>query len=163
MEWKPEVYVAVYAACVSTAAVSIQFRNWLVSGPRLRCTLTPDGVVIGGDSRFDERDLVIVSATNTGTADTMITGLYLEQRWPIYYFWRRRPIKAFVIPNPQLKGYPANVPKLLEPAHTWTGVIRQRQDYIKNIRDGDHYACIHVSTRRKPYRMRIPGGAAPRA
>jgi hypothetical protein len=68
MEWKPEAYVAIYAACVSTTAVSIQFRNWLVSGPRLRCTLTPDGVVIGGDSRFDERDLVIVSATNIGTA-----------------------------------------------------------------------------------------------
>jgi hypothetical protein len=155
MDWKPEVYVAIYAACVSTGAMLIQFRNWLSSGPRLRCTVIPDGMVIGGGSMFDERDLVLVNATNIGAADTMITNLCIEQRWPFYYFWRRRPIKAYVVPNPQLKGYPPNIPHLLEPARTWTGAIRKRQDYIENIRDGDHYVCIYVSTRTRPHRKRI--------
>jgi hypothetical protein len=155
MEWKPEAFVAVYAACVSTGALLIQFRNWLASGPRLRCNLIPDGKVTGGDERFDESNIVLVSATNVGSADTMIMGLTLEQRWPFYYFWRRRPIAVFVIANPQLKGFPPNVPSLLEPAHTWSGIIRKRADLIKNIRDGDHYACVHVSTRKRPYRMRI--------
>jgi hypothetical protein len=152
---KPEIYVAIYAACISTGVALIQFRNWLVSGVRLRCTIIPDGMVIGGDPQFDERDIVLVNATNIGTADTMITNLTIEQRWPFYYFWRKMAIKAYIVTNPQLRGYPANVPHLLKPAHTWTGVVRKRQDFIKNIHDGDHYACIHVSTRQRPYRMRI--------
>lgn len=155
MEWKPEVYVAVYAACVSTGALLIQFRNWLTTGPRIRCTVIPDGMIIGGDPQFDERDLVIVNATNVGSADTMITNLGIEKRWPSYYFWRRRPIASYVVPQPQLRGYPPNVPQLLAPSHIWTGAIRDRPDVTGNIRDGDHYVCLYVSTRRRPYRKRI--------
>lgn len=155
MDWKPEVYVAIYAACVATGALIIQVRNWAASGPRLHCTLISDGMVIGGDPQFDERDIVIVNATNVGTADTMITGLSVEQHFPFYYFWRRRPVRSFMVTNPQLKGYPSNIPHLLSPAHTWTGVIRNRPDIVPNLRDSDHYACIHVSTRGRPVRMRI--------
>jgi hypothetical protein len=114
-----------------------------------------DGMVIGGGPDLDERDLVIVNATNVGSADTMITNLGVEERWPPYYFWRRRAVASYVIPNPQLRGYPPNIPGLLEPAKTWTGAIRRRPDVIKNIRDGDHYVCIYVSTRVRPYRKRI--------
>jgi hypothetical protein len=57
-------------------------------------------LVIGGDPATDERNLVIVNATNVGSADTMITDLTLEKRWPPYYFWRRRPIAQYVITNP---------------------------------------------------------------
>jgi hypothetical protein len=155
MEWKPEAYVAIYAACVSTAALLIQFRNWLASGPRLRCTVTPDGMIISGVPASDERHLVLVNATNIGSADTMITNLCVEERWPPYYFWRRQAIASYVILNPQLIGYPPIVPQLLEPAKTWTGAIRKRPDLIKNIHDGDHYACLYVSTRVRPYRKRI--------
>jgi hypothetical protein len=70
MVWKPEVWIATYAACISTGALLIQFRNWLTSRPRLRVSLISDGLVIGGDPEFDERDLVIVNATNVGTAAT---------------------------------------------------------------------------------------------
>jgi hypothetical protein len=86
MVWKPEVWIATYAACISTGALLIQFRNWLTSRPRLRVSLISDGLVIGGDPEFDERDLVIVNATNVGTAATMITNLAIEERYPFYYF-----------------------------------------------------------------------------
>jgi hypothetical protein len=103
-------WVAIYAACVSTRALLIQFRNWLTSGPRLRMSVIPDGLVIGGNPDFDERDLVIVNPTNVGTSATMITNLAIEERYPLYYFWRRRPIRSYVVTNPQLKGYPQNIP-----------------------------------------------------
>lgn len=149
------IWIAIYAACVSTGALLIQFRNWLTSGPRLRVSLISDGLVVGGDPEFDERDLVIVNATNVGTAATMITNLAIEERYPFYYFWRRRAISSYVVTNPQLKGYPRNIPQLLEPAHQWTGVIRSRPDILPNLRNGDYYALVQTSFKNRPYRKRI--------
>jgi hypothetical protein len=156
MGWKPEVWVAIYAACVATGALLLQLRSWVVSGPRLRVSVISDGLIIGGGPEFDEDDLVIVNVTNVGTAATMITNLMIEERFPFYYFWRRLPINIHVVLNPHMKGYPRNVPHLLEPAHQWTGIIRNRPDILlKNLRDGDHYAAIHTSNRKRPYRRRI--------
>jgi hypothetical protein len=154
MNWKPEVWIAIYAACVSTGALLVQVRNWFASGPSLRISVMSDGLIIGGDPQFDERDLVIVNATNVGSADTMVTGLGIEERYPFYYFWRRAAINSYVVLNPQMLGYPANVPQLLEPAHRWTGIIRNRED-MANLRDGDHYVALHVSHRTRPYLRRI--------
>lgn len=148
-------WVAIYAACVSTGALFIQFWGWMTSGPRLRLSLISDGVVVGGNPEYDERDLVIVTATNVGTSATMIINLGIEERYPFYYFWRREAINAYVIPNPQLKGYPHNIPQLLEPARQWMGVIRSRPDVIPQLRNGDHYALVQTSYRRRPYRKRI--------
>jgi hypothetical protein len=155
MEWKPEAWVAVYAACVSTGALLVQVRNWFASGPRLRISVISDGLIVGGDPEFDERDLVIVNATNVGAADTMITNLGIEQRYPFYYFWRRSAINTFIVLNPQMLGHPVNVPQLLEPAHRWTGIVRNRPDVVANMRDGDHYVSLHVSHRTRPYLKRI--------
>jgi hypothetical protein len=153
--WKPEVWIAIYAACVSTSALLIQFRNWITSGPRLRISVTTDGMIVGGDPRFDERDLVIVNATNVGAADTMITNLGIEERDPFYYFWRRQAKQYWIVTNPQLLGYPQNVPQLLEPAHRWTGVVRSRPDVLPNLRNGDFYIALHTSHRVRPYLQRI--------
>jgi hypothetical protein len=161
MDWKPEVWIAIYAACVSTGALLVQVRNWFASGPSLRIPVIPDGMIIGGDPQFDERDLVIVNVTNVGSADTMVTNLCIEERYPFYYFWRRAAINYYVVTNPQMLGYPANVPQLLEPAHRWTGMIRNREDMPNN---GDHYVAVHVSHRTRPYLRRIkPKAPADRA
>jgi hypothetical protein len=149
--WKPEVWVAIYAACVASGALLLQLRTWFTSGPRLRVSIISDGLIIGGGAEFDEDDLVIVNVINVGTATTMITNPTLQERFPFYYFWRRASIKAYVVTNPHMKGYPRNVPQLLEPAHQWTGIIRNRPDIIKNIRDGDHYAAVHTTSRKRPY------------
>jgi hypothetical protein len=146
MNWNPEVWVAIYAACVASGALLLQLRTWFMSGPRLRLSVISDGLIMGGDPQFDERDLVIVNATNVGTAATMIINLGIEERYPFYYFWRRRPIASLIVTNPQMKGYPPNVPSLLEPAHQWTGIIRNRPDVIPNLRNGDFYAVISTST-----------------
>lgn len=105
MGWKPEVWVAISAACVATGALLLQLRNWLVSGPRLRTSVISDGLIIGGGPEFDEDDLILVNATNVGTASTMFTNLIIEERFPFYYFWRRRPIRTYVVLNPNMKGY----------------------------------------------------------
>jgi hypothetical protein len=140
---------------VATGALLLQLRTWFTSGPRVRISIISDGLIVGGNAEFDEDDLVLVTATNVGAAATMITNLTIEERYPFYYFWRQASIKAYIVANPQLKGYPPNVPHLLEPAHQWTGVIRNRPDIIRNLRDGDHYAVVHTTGRNPRRRRRI--------
>ena len=47
-----------------------------------------------------------------------------------WQLWRVRPKASYAIANPQLKGYPPNIPSSLEPSRRWTGAIRQRPDVI---------------------------------
>jgi hypothetical protein len=74
--------------------------------------------------------------------------------------WRIHPAKSYIIPNPQLKGYPDNIPSDLEPAKKWTGVIRKRPDLIADLRTGDFYTGIYASHRDRPYLIRIPKSKA---
>jgi hypothetical protein len=124
---KPETWVSIYAAIVGTSAFLLNLKSWLDSGVRLTMSMIADGVVIGGDPRFEEKDIVIVSVTNRGDAPTMITHLVLLELPTWWRRIRRRPTRTFIVPNPQLKGYPPNIPGELAPGKIWTGVIRKRQ------------------------------------
>jgi hypothetical protein len=102
---KHETWVAVYAAVVGTSGFLLNLKTWWDKGVKIKLNLTPDGVVIGGEPETDEKDHVILKATNRGDAPTMITNMVLFEMptgWPR---WRRRPTRSYLIPNPQLKGY----------------------------------------------------------
>jgi hypothetical protein len=153
-------YVAIYAAVVATSALLLNFKSWFDSGVKLRLGLMVDGMVIGGDPRHEEEDLVILTVTNRGDAPTMITKMVLFEMpwWERYRIGPRkiRPTKSYVIPNPQLKGYPPNVPSVLEPAKQWTGALRRREDIIPDLRTGKFYTGVCASHRDRPYLVRIP-------
>jgi hypothetical protein len=153
---RAETIVSIYAAIIGTCAFFLNLKNWWDSGPRLTLRLIPDGVVIGGGPSFDERDIVIVSAINRGSAATVITGLHVFEMPTLKSRWRRKPTRCFLIPNPQLKGYPSNVPSELGPAKMWTGAIRKRADIIPDLHTGTFCAAIYASHRDKPYLKRIP-------
>src|SRR4051812_4794897 len=121
---KPEIWISIYAAIVGTGALLLNFKNWLDSGAHLIVSIVPDGIVFGGDPKHDEKDLVIVNVINRGQASTMITNLTIHKIPSWYRLWRFRPVKSYLIPNPQLLGYPPNIPFDLEPNKRWTGVIR---------------------------------------
>lgn len=155
---KPETWVAIYAAIVGTGALLLNFKTWFDSGPKIKMTLIAQGVVIGGDPQFDEKNIITV--INRGTASTTVTGLHFFEFPSWWALWRRRPAKAYAVLNPQLKGYPPNVPSELAPAKTWTGVIRRREDLVHNIHDGNHYAAVYMTHHDRPYLKHIPKLAA---
>jgi hypothetical protein len=153
---KPETCVAIYAAIVGTGALLLNFKTWIDSGVKLKISLIPDGVVIGGGPEFDERDIIIVSVTNRGDASTMITGLHLFEIPSWWRLWRFRPTHCYLVANPQLKGYPPNVPSELLPAKAWHGAIRNQPDDPLDVRTGNFYAGIYASHRDRPYLKHIP-------
>jgi hypothetical protein len=141
---------------VATSALLLNLKTWFDSGVKLKLNLMAHGMVIGGDPRREESDLVVLTVTNRGDASTMITHMVLFE---MTSWWRRlrvRPNKSYLIPNPQLKGYPPNVPSDLEPAKKWTGAIRKREDTIPDLHTGNFYTGIYASHRNRPYLIRIP-------
>jgi hypothetical protein len=155
-DWKPEAIISIYAAIVSTVAITIQVRNYFASGVRLHLSLIPDGQTIGAGPEIDEEDLVILTVTNRGTAPTMITSMVVLE---FSSFWQRvrlRSKRSAMIPHPELKGYPPNTPSELPPAKNWTGVIRKKGPNVPDLTTGRYYAGVYVNTRNRPYLKRIP-------
>jgi hypothetical protein len=153
---KPETLVAIYAAIVGTSAFFLNLKAWWDSGPKLKLSVIPDGLSIGRGAELDERDIVILTVTNRGGATTVVTNMILFEINSLWQRWRIRPTKSYIIPNPQFKGYPNNIPFDLEPSRKWTGVIRKRPDLIAELRTGNFYTGIYASHRDRPYLIRIP-------
>jgi hypothetical protein len=153
---KPETWVSIYAAIIGTSAFFLNLKSWWDSGVKLSISIIADGVTIGAGPAFDERDLVLLTVTNRGDAPTVITNMVLLEFRSPFQRWRVRPHRSYVIPSPQLKGYPPNVPGDLEPSKRWTGAIRRRDDLGINLHDGYHYTGVYTSNRDRPYLIRIP-------
>ncbi len=153
---KPETWVAIYAAVVGTGALLLNFKAWLNSGVKLSLNLVSHGMTLGGGPQTDENDLIILNIVNRGDASTQIISMVLLEFDSTWRLWRMRPNKSYFIPNPQLKGYPQNVPSDLEPGKRWSGVIRQRPDVIADMRTGRFYAGIYTTARDKPFLAHIP-------
>lgn len=156
MNISAEAIVAAYAAIVATAAFALEIRRWFDAKPRLKLSLIADGMIIGGGDEFDEKDLVIVNVTNRGRIEILITNLTIHEMATWWDRLCKRDTKNYVVTNPQLKGYPRNIPGEVKPAHTWTGIVRDRPDVIPNLRNGIHYVGISTSHFDKPYFLRIP-------
>jgi hypothetical protein len=157
-DWKPDTsWIALYAAIVATSAFFLNLKSWFESGVRLRLSVISDGMIIGGDPAHDERDLVILTVVNRGDAPTMITTMVVLEINSWYQLWRVRPAAAYMIPNPQPRGHPCNVPADLDPGKKWTGFVRNRQDEPKRVdfRDGWHYVGVYTTARNRPYLKRI--------
>jgi hypothetical protein len=154
-DWKPEVWVAIYAAIVGTGALLLNFKTWFDSGVKLQLTLMARGMMIGRD-RADNQNLTILNVTNRGDAPTTINTMVLfEMNRP----WRRllrKPNRFLLIPHPQLPGSPPNTPSFLEPGTSWRGHIDYSRPDMPNIHSGDFYVGVSASHRRRVYLVHIP-------
>jgi hypothetical protein len=153
---KAETLVSIYAAIIGTSAFFLNLKSWWDSGVKLSLSIMADGMTIGAGPAFDEQDLIILTVTNRGDAPTVITNMIVFEILSPLQRWRIRPAKSYVITNPQLKGYPLNVPSDLEPSKRWTGAIRKRDDLGIDLHDGRHYTGVYTSSRDRPYLIRIP-------
>jgi hypothetical protein len=70
---KPEIWISIYAAILATTALALNIKTWFDSGVKLKLFVIPDGVVMGGDPQFDEKDLVILNVINRGRTPTMVS------------------------------------------------------------------------------------------
>jgi hypothetical protein len=113
-------------------------------------------MILSGDPEFDEMDLIIINVINRGNVPVLITNLIIYEMPTWWARLRNRPTRTFVVSNPEIKGYPRNVPSELKTAERWTGVIREHPDNVADWRTGTFYAGVSISHKDKPFLVRIP-------
>jgi hypothetical protein len=140
------VYVAGYAAVVSTGALFLEVRRWFESGPRLRLKVMPEAQLISG-GRKDPNEYLFVWVTNVGSASTTITHMVLHQYRNVFQRLRRRPYSSAFVPRPEPSGG-IGIPMSLAPGAIWQGVAEYDQD-LREMADSGHLyvgvACSHRS------------------
>src|SRR5258708_29912765 len=134
--------------------IAAKFQEPLCFRPAIQIESDPRGGYCG--PRSAEKDFVLLTAVNRGNSPTTINTLQLHEMPTWLSRLRRRPTRCFVIPNPQLKGYPPNIPFELGPFKGWNGVLRKRQDYVPDLYTGTFYTALYTTHRDKPYLARIP-------
>jgi hypothetical protein len=156
-KFKPENYIAAYAAALSTILAAVQLWQFCRSGVRLKLSVITDGVLVGTDGN-DEKDLIVLTVINRGTAPTRITNMIVVVRRRSWRkLWRLTTEKAFVVLNPQPLNYPPIVPSDLQPSRNWIGCVRRREDLMPDICSGKYYVGIQTTHRDQPYLVRVRG------
>jgi hypothetical protein len=159
-----ESIATAYAAIVATAAFALEVRRWLKERPKLDITLIPDAVMVtsgwSDEDENDERDesderFLVVNVVNLGGTSTTIEGLSLVEFTTFGRRWLRRPNRSFIVPQPQPKGHPINVPSQLRPNERWTGIVSKRSTPV-DIETGIFYAQIAATHSKRSTLKRIP-------
>jgi hypothetical protein len=151
-----ESMATAYAAVVATAALWLEVRRSLKERPKLDITLIPDAVLIAsGSSDPDETDVLGVNVVNLGGASTTIEGLSLVEFTTFWRRWLRRSNRSMVVPQPQPKGHPHNVPSELRPNERWTGIISKRSTPA-DFETGIFYIEIAATHSKRTTLKRIP-------
>jgi hypothetical protein len=151
-----ESIATAYAAVVATLALGLEVRRWLKEKPKLDITLMPAVLATLGGSESDENDsLLVVNVVNLGGATTTIESLSLVEFTTFGRRWLRKPNRSFIVPQPQPKGYPINVPSELRPNQRWTGIVSKRSTPVE-FDTGIFYAQIAASHSKRTTLKRIP-------
>ena len=152
---KPETWISIYAAVVATSAFFLNFRSWYEKGVRLKLSVMPDAMVVGGGSAMDQKNLVALTVMNRGGQVTTLTHcvvLKFDNPWKRL---RVKPSSSFIIPNPQI-GAGGNIPFELSPGKSWIGAAHKRPDVIADIANGSYYMGVYATNRDRPYLIKIP-------
>jgi hypothetical protein len=146
-----------YAAVVATLAFGLEVRRWLKERPKLDITLMPYAVLAtpGGSDSNENDSLLVVNVVNLGGATTTILGLSLVEFATFWRRWRRRPNRSFLVPQPQPKGHPINVPSELKRNERWTGIISKRSTPV-DFETGIFNAQIAASHSKRTTLKNIP-------
>lgn len=134
------LFIAVYAAVISSIVLAWDVIKWAVSGPRLRIVCQPGVILVGKGVRDTQRKISAV-VVNRGDAATTLTNLHLckyESRWQSLLPWIK-PAYYFVKEPSALQRLPFS----LAAGGQWHGLINQSAELETMMRDGALFAEIH--------------------
>lgn len=151
--FKTEI-VAWWGAILATIVFIWDIYKWKMAGAKLRVTVQSNMESIN-IPQYDGKTLIAVNVVNYGDRPTTITNLgflWFENLWNRI---RRRPDKAFIIPNPSQAQV---LPFELKQGNLWSGIAVQDVAVEAMARDGLLYCVLYHTHTEKPVyrRLRIP-------
>ena len=140
--------IALYAAVVSTIALTLSLRKWFLTGPVLALSVMARGKTFGG-AEPDDREYIVLNVTNRGDIPTTLSTMAVFQYRTIFHRWRRKPYFAAIITRPGLLGG-GGTPSLIAPGTTWMGAVIYDDDLLKMAKSGKLFVAIHSSHSNRP-------------
>lgn len=144
-------WAAVIALGLSGAALSLEVKRWIESGPRLQLTVMPDMVTAPHD---DGRPKLALTVINQGSAPTTLTHMVGYVYPTICTRMLRKPTKAFIV-NTWDSPFGATLPHELGVNRIWTGVLRYDDALSEKRARGELYVGVFASHARKPRIVRV--------
>ena len=140
--------IALYAAIVSTSALTLSLRKWLLTGPVLALSVMARGQRFG-DFEPDDKEYIILNVTNRGDMPTTLSTMAAFQYRTIFHRWLRKPYFAAIVPRPELLGGIAT-PSLIAPGTTWIGAATYDDELLEMAKSGKLFVAIHCSHSKRP-------------
>lgn len=150
MEWGDAA--TIYAGVVATAALALEVRRWVESGPKLRLSVMEHALVTSDDSR---NAYIAVTAINVGEVPTTITHLTIQRFPSLLAYIRAKPSWTALVPKPHLDGLPPNLPKLLNTGEQWLGLANRTEDLLEMAKKERLYIGVVHSFAKKPVLERL--------
>ena len=150
MPIKTEI-VAWWGAILATIVFAWDIYKWKTAGPKLRVTVHT-GMETINMPQYDGKTVISVNVSNYGDRPTTIT--HLGYLW-FSSFWgriRKRPNKAFVIPNPSDVHV---LPYELKQGNLWTGIAIQDENVAQMANAGRLYCVLYHSHSERPIYRRV--------
>lgn len=140
------IYVAWYAAAVSTIVLLWDVYKWMRSGPKLNIKAKPNmtRVIFMGNAEKS----IFIEVTNTGSANTTLTHLiFYRYKNRFDAFFRRNSITRGVVMD---SSFGPNLPYELNAGGRWTGGISQEDLITKTGNEGVLICGVNYTHSDKP-------------
>ncbi len=154
------VIAAWWGAGIATIVFVFEFYKWIQTAPRIDIGVSPDMRMLTQDSDLSEKKYLSVTLSNNGGKATTVTLLGAVVYKSRFSRWRRKQLRAMIVPKPitsqSFSAFPTlSLPALLEVGRTWTGLIEQTEELTKWIEKGQLYIGVFTSYHKRPLEKRI--------
>jgi hypothetical protein len=139
--------IAGYAAFVGTAALALEVRRWVESGPKLSLGVSPN--MVSADA--SEKRWVMVTVSNRGDQATTLTHLGVVGFPNTLARLRDRPDPSYIVPRPEGQ----TLPHVIDPGGRWVGLFGD-EELFAWIDGGGAYVQISAIHRDRPFYRRVP-------
>lgn len=150
MEWGDAA--TIYAGVVATAALALEVRRWVESGPKLRLSVMENAVLTHDHSN---RAYIAVTAINVGEVPTTITHLTIQRFPSLWAYLRYKPSWTAIVPGPHFDNMPPVLPKLVNTGEQWLGVADRSEDLLEMSKQERLYIGVVHSFAHRPVLARL--------
>lgn len=153
-------WIAIIALGISAAALALEIRRWMESGPRLSVSCAPDMIyVYAGEEPNPDEKYLSFEVSNRGNMSTTITNLAMAIFPSRLSRLRNRASQNFLCPWPS-KAQP--LPFLIEPGARWSAGVRQGPEIEEALDNGTLWALVFATHSDKPAMARVARRTKPK-
>ena len=145
--------LALVGAFTGSGALLWDVFKWFNSGAKLRLSVSPNTILVGGGfSGDDKTKRISIEVTNVGHRKTTLVTLGFRCDKTLWNSLTGKGSLYFVVPQPE---YAQQLPVLLDVGERWVGLVAQTEEIEAMIRNHRFFVTMTHSASAKPFSKRV--------